>query len=85
MAQSQICPAIASLSQKSPKAKKADQLIKLVKHEVDSRFNEATQALEDALAEFQKTRPGDLDTALKNEEFARLVTKKLDEVAKSGD
>jgi hypothetical protein len=84
MAQSQICPAIDSLSRKSPGAKEADQLIKLVKHAVESRFSKATQALEDALSEFQKTRPGDLDTALKNEEFARLVTVKLEEIIKSG-
>lgn len=85
MAESQIRPAIESLAKKSPGAREANQLIKLVTQAVETRFSKAAQTLEDALTEFQKTRPGDLDTALKNEEFARLAAVKLEEFAKSGD
>lgn len=77
MAQQQICPAIESLAASGPPAKGAEELIKLVEHEVESRFEKATQVLEAALAEFQKKYPGDLDTALKNESFATLIATKL--------
>jgi hypothetical protein len=81
MSERQILPAIESLAKKEAAAKEANTLIKLVGTQVDSQFAQAAQILEDALTEFQKTHQGDLDTALKNEEFARLVTVKVDQVA----
>lgn len=81
MAERQIRSSVESLAKKPPSAKEAGVLIKLVRSQVQAQFTKATQVLEDAFAEFQKTRSGDLDTALKNEAFAQLVATALDRAA----
>jgi hypothetical protein len=84
MAEGDLRSRIEALATKRPGTKEADGLIALVRNRVQAQFSKATQVLEDAFAEFQQTHSGDLDTALKNEEFARLVAAKLDPAPSAG-
>jgi len=78
MAEGDLRSTVESMAKQPPNTKEAGHLIKFVRSRVQAEFTKATQVLEDAFSEFQKNHSGDLDTALKNEDFATLVAAKLD-------
>jgi hypothetical protein len=84
MAEGDVRSSVESRAKKPPNKKEAGDLIQLVRTRVQAQFTKATQVLEGAFSEFQKTHSDDLDTALKNEVFAELVATKLDLVPSTG-
>ena len=72
-----IRESIAALKGQSGTAKEVQLFSKAILEQVDGHFPKAAEMLETALSEFQVRHGGDLELAMKNEEFARLIHSKM--------
>ena len=72
-----IRDSIEMLKGQSGTAKEVQLFSKGILEQVAVHFPKAAELLETALAEFQAKHGGDLDVALKNEEFALLIHSKM--------
>ena len=78
LAEIEIREAINTVKTGSGAAKETDQFFKAIREQVDNHFPEAAEVLDSAFSDFQNEHPGgDLDIALKNESFARLIDSRV--------
>lgn len=81
LAEDEIRKAISKVEKGSRATKEIDEFFNAIRDQVDNHFPKAAEMLDSAFTDFQKEHPGgDLDIALKNENFARLIDTRVKKI-----